>query len=76
MDIFRKYKNLGVQYYTGQLFDMKSIVAASHEVGAFCGLDLAHAVGNVELFIHDWEVFSYNIIEPYLQNSQILQNLG
>ena len=48
-----------MQYYTGQLFDMKSIVAASHEVGAFCGLDLAHAVGNVELFIHDWEVFSF-----------------
>ena len=71
-----KNKNLGVQYYTGQLFDMKSIVAASHEVGAFCGLDLAHAVGNVELFIHDWEVFSYKKSSLIFKNGEILQNLG
>ena len=44
----------GVQYYTGQVLDMAQIVAAGHEVGAFVGLDLAHAAGNVELALHDW----------------------
>merc|ERR1712176_142152 len=44
----------GVQYYTGQVFDMKSIIEASHRVGAVCGLDLAHAVGNVSLDLHNW----------------------
>ena len=39
----------GVNYYTGQVFDMKAITAAAHEAGAFCGFDLAHAVGNIEL---------------------------
>jgi kynureninase len=45
----------GINYYSGQVFDMKSITAAAHEVGAVCGFDLAHAVGNVELKLHDWE---------------------
>ena len=46
----------GVNYYTGQYFDLKAITEAAHEVGASAGFDLAHAVGNVELKLHDWEV--------------------
>jgi len=46
----------GVQYYTGQVLDMKAITAAAHDVGATAGFDLAHAVGNVELCLHDWHI--------------------
>lgn len=46
----------GINYYSGQVFDMKSITEAAHEVGAYCGFDLAHAVGNIELYLHDWKV--------------------
>jgi kynureninase len=44
----------GVNYYTGQFFDLERIVKASHKVGAKCGFDLAHAVGNIPLRLHDW----------------------
>ena len=46
----------GVNYYTGQVFDMKTITAASHKVGVLCGFDLAHAAGNIELHLHNWGV--------------------
>jgi kynureninase len=46
----------GVNYYNGQVFDMKAITAAAHKAGAYCGLDLAHAAGNIELHLHDWDV--------------------
>ena len=42
----------GVQYYTGQFFDIKNITAAGHAAGAVVGFDLAHAVGNVPLNLH------------------------
>lgn len=46
----------GVNYYTGQFFDLKRITAAAHKVGAYAGYDLAHAVGNIPLSLHDWDV--------------------
>jgi kynureninase len=42
----------GVQYYTGQFFDIKKITEAAHDAGAVVGFDLAHAVGNVLLNLH------------------------
>ena len=46
----------GINYYTGQLFDIQAITAATHQAGAFAGFDLAHAVGNAPLQLHDWDV--------------------
>ncbi|KAG2158354.1 pyridoxal phosphate-dependent transferase [Suillus bovinus] len=46
----------GVQYYTGQLFPMKAITTAAKAQGCVCGWDLAHAIGNVSMALHDWDV--------------------
>jgi kynureninase len=46
----------GVQYYTGQFFDIRTITDAGHSVGAYVAFDLAHAVGNVDLHLHKHNV--------------------
>jgi kynureninase len=46
----------GVNFFTGQLFDVAKITAAAHKHGVVVGFDLAHAVGNVPLTLHDWNV--------------------
>ncbi len=44
----------GVQYLTGQALDLAPLIAAARDTGANVGLDLAHAVGNIPLQLHDW----------------------
>ncbi len=46
----------GVNYYTGQAFNIKTITEAAHKVGAIAGFDLAHAAGNIFLKLHNWDV--------------------
>lgn len=46
----------GINYYTGQLYDLENIARAAHQVGVYVGYDLAHAAGNVPLQLHNWQV--------------------
>lgn len=46
----------GIQYYSGQLFDIPTITKYAHDRGLVVGWDLAHAAGNVDMRLHDWDV--------------------
>ncbi|SHM26097.1 Kynureninase [Chitinophaga jiangningensis] len=46
----------GINYYTGQFFDIPAITAAAHRAGAYAGFDLAHVAGNIPVQLHDWDV--------------------
>ncbi|MBN9610844.1 MAG: kynureninase [Actinobacteria bacterium 69-20] len=46
----------GINYYTGEAIDIPAVTRAGHAAGAIVAIDLAHAAGNLELSLHDWDV--------------------
>ncbi|KKL66340.1 hypothetical protein LCGC14_2145940, partial [marine sediment metagenome] len=46
----------GINYASGQVFDMKSITEAGHKKNILVGFDLAHAIGNIPMDLHKWKV--------------------
>ncbi|EDN90601.1 hypothetical protein SS1G_00001 [Sclerotinia sclerotiorum 1980 UF-70] len=56
MSAFYKPDVNGIQFYTGQLFDIPLITRRARDCGIFVIWDLAHAIGNVPLYLHDWDV--------------------
>uniref|UniRef100_H2YA25 Kynureninase n=1 Tax=Ciona savignyi TaxID=51511 RepID=H2YA25_CIOSA len=59
----------GVYFITGQAFDMKAITESGHKKGCYVGYDLAHAVGNIELHLHEWGVdFAFWCTYKYLNS--------
>jgi kynureninase len=63
LDAIQKHKDelalvmfSGVNYYTGQVFDIANITKAAHHAGIIAGFDLAHAAGNIPLQLHEWDV--------------------
>lgn len=59
----------GLHYYTGQVFDMQAIAAKARDYGIPVGFDLAHAVGNVPLQLHNWDVdFAFWCSYKYLNS--------
>ncbi len=46
----------GVNYFTGQWFDLQKLTTAAHNAGALAGFDLAHAAGNMPMQLHDWDI--------------------
>ena len=59
----------GLHYYTGQVFDMAAIARKAHQIGVPIGFDLAHAVGNIPLRLHDWNVdFAFWCSYKYLNS--------
>jgi kynureninase len=63
VDLIEKHANqlsvvmfAGLNFFTGQLFDIERITSAAQKHGVVAGFDLAHAIGNVPLSLHDWNV--------------------
>lgn len=46
----------GMNYYTGQFYNLEKITEAAHRIGAIAGFDLAHVVGNIPIELHEWKV--------------------
>jgi len=57
----------GVQYYTGQVFDLKAITRHAQNKGILVGWDLAHAVGNILLELHEWGVDFVSAFPGYIE---------